>query len=64
MGSYGSRSLASGGSAISKAVDKIINKAKKLPPIFLKRPKMTLTSRMANLLLEEQIKKKRLEKLH
>ena len=30
MGSYGSRSLASGGSAISKAVDKIINKSKKI----------------------------------
>ena len=30
MGSYGSRSLASGGSAISKAVDKIISKSKKI----------------------------------
>ena len=30
MGSYGSRSLASGGSAISKAGDKIINKSKKI----------------------------------
>jgi carbon-monoxide dehydrogenase large subunit len=64
MGSYGSRSLASGGSAISKAVDKIINKSKKLRPTFLKLQKMTLTLRMANLLLEEQIKKKRSEKSH
>ena len=48
MGTYGSRSLAVGGSAIVKAMDKVVAKGHKMPPICSKPPRPMSSSRTAS----------------